>query len=133
MAELFKLKVVTPQRLFFEGEASFVEFVTTEGEMGVYPKHIPMTAVISPGVLRIHQRDDRSVKKAALISGFVKVLPDQVTILAETAEWPGEIDEERARRARERAEEDLKKQGSQEVLRAEMALKRALARLEARK
>lgn len=133
MAELFKLKVVTPERLFFEGETQFVEFVTTAGAMGVYPEHIPMTAIISPGVLRIHQRNDGSVKKAALISGFVKVLPDQVTILAETAEWPGEIDEERAKRARERAEERLKKQGSQEVLRAEMALKRALARLEARK
>lgn len=132
MADRFRLKVVTPGKKFYEGEAEFVEFVTTEGEIGVYGKHIPMTAVLAPGILRIHE-EGGAVRKAALISGFVEVLPELVTILAQIAEWPHEIDEERARRARERAEKQLKSQGGTDVMKAELALKRALTRLEARK
>lgn len=133
MAETFKMEVVTPGKTFYEGEASFVEFTTTEGEMGVYKDHIPMTAILSPCVLRIHNGTDGTVRKAALISGFVEVLPHLVTILAETAQWPDEIDEERARRAKERAKERIKGHGGTSLLAAEMALKRAVARLEARK
>lgn len=132
MAEKFKLKVVTPGMKFYEGETEFAEFVTTEGEMGVYRNHIPMTAILAPGILRIHEGGD-SIKKAALLSGFVEILPEQVTVLAQIAEWPHEIDEERAQKARERAEKQLKDQSGADVLRAELALKRALARLEVRK
>jgi len=103
MADRFRLKVVTPGKQFYEGEAEFVEFVTTEGEMGVYRNHIPMTAILAPGLLRIHE-EGGAVRKAAPISGFAEVLPELVTILAQIAEWPHEIDEERAKRARERAE-----------------------------
>lgn len=132
MADRFRLKVVTPGKQFYEGEAEFVEFVTTEGEMGVYRNHIPMTAILAPGLLRIHE-EGGAVRKAALISGFAEVLPELVTILAQIAEWPHEIDEERAKRARERAEKLLKDQSGSDVLKAELALKRALTRLEARK
>lgn len=132
MADRFRLKVVTPGKQFYEGEAEFVEFVTTEGEMGVYRNHIPMTAILAPGLLRIHE-EGGAVRKAALISGFAEVLPELVTILAQIAEWPHEIDEERAKRARERAEKLLRDQSGSDVLKAELALKRALTRLEARK
>ena len=52
MADSMKLKIVAPERIFYEGESSFLEFTTTEGDMGVYPNHIPLTAIIAPGVLR---------------------------------------------------------------------------------
>ena len=123
-----KLLVNTPERVFFNGEATFVELATSEGEIGVYPQHIPLTAVLVPCVLTIHQND--GIKKAAVHGGIVEVLKDKVTILAEIAEWSDEIDVNRANDAKIRAERRLASKGSNlDVPRAEMALKRSLARL----
>ena len=123
-----KLLVNTPERVFFNGEATFVELATREGEIGVYPQHIPLTAVLVPCVLTIHQND--GIKKAAVHGGIVEVLKDKVTILAEIAEWPDEIDVNRANDAKIRAERRLaSKDSNLDVPRAEMALKRSLARL----
>ena len=79
MADGMKLKVVTPTGGFYDGEVSMVELTTTEGEIGVYPNHIPLTAVVAPGVLKIHE--DGGEKEAALLSGFITILPEQVTVL----------------------------------------------------
>ena len=129
MAEGMKLHVITPEERFYDGEVSMVELTTTEGNIGIYPNHIPLTAVVAPGVLKIHEGSE--VKEAALMSGFITILPESVTIMAETVEWPDEIDFNRAEEARIRAERRLaSKDGNLDVLRAEMALKRALVRLE---
>lgn len=129
MADVMKLRIITPDEQFYEGDATMVELTTSEGDIGVYPNHIPLTAVVAPGVLKIHEGAD--VKEAALISGFLTILPDEMTILAEVAEWPDEIDFKRAEDARVRAERRLSAHGPEtDVLRAEMALKRALVRLE---
>ena len=90
MADGMKLKVVTPTGGFYDGEVSMVELTTTEGEIGIYPNHIPLTAVVAPGVLKIHE--DGGEKEAALMSGFITILPEQVTVMAEVVEWPDEID-----------------------------------------
>ena len=129
MADMFKLKVVTPDEMFYEGEASMVELTTTEGQIGVYANHIPLTAIVSPGVLSIHEASE--VKKAALHAGFIEILPDHITILAEVVEWPDEIDVKRAEEARIRAERRIKDNSPEtDLFRAELALKRAIARLE---
>lgn len=131
MADVFKLEIITPDKTFYQGEAQMVELTTTEGQIGVYAKHIPLTAIIAPGILKIHEGAE--VKKAALLAGFIQIMPDQVTIMAEVAEWPEEIDENRAMEAKVRAERRL--QGNDaglDVGRAELALKRALTRLAAR-
>ena len=129
MADMFKLQVVTPDKFFYTGEVSMVELTTTEGEIGVYAQHIPMTSIVAPGVLSIHEGSE--VKKAALHSGFVGVLPDAVTILAEVVEWPEEIDASRAEEAMIRAERRLRENKAEtDVFRAELALKRAMTRLE---
>lgn len=108
-----------------------VEFNTTEGEIGVLKKHIPMTVIVKPGILTITEEDD-SVKEAALHEGFVEILPDKVTIMAEIIEWPGEIDLSRAEEAKERAQKRLEeKEDGMDLIRAEAALKRAIARIEA--
>ena len=108
-----------------------VELTTTEGQVGIYARHIPLTAVVAPGMLKIHE--DGQVKEAALMAGFIQVMPDAVTIMAEVVEWPEEIDEERAKEAKIRAERRLQAGGAElDVGRAELALKRALVRLEAR-
>ena len=132
MADLFKLKIVTPDKIFYEGDAIMVELTTTEGQIGVYANHIPLTAIVSPGVLKIHE--EGGVKEAALMSGFIEILPERITIMAEVAEWPDEIDGNRAEEARIRAERRLKEEsGEIDTMRAELALRRALVRLSLRK
>ena len=123
------LKIITPSRVFYEGEAEMVEFNTSEGEIGVLPGHLPMTVIVKPGVLTITEPEGE--KEAALHAGFVEILPDQVTILAEIVEWPGEIDAARAEAARERAQERIHENaGGTDIARAETALLRAMARIQ---
>ena len=124
MAEnTMKLEVITPERSFYTGDVTFVELNTTEGEVGIYARHIPMTMIIAPGVLTITK------KKAALLKGFVEVTETTMSILAEVAEWPEDIDVERAKKAEERARKRLEaKSADIDIARAELALKRALVR-----
>ena len=98
----FLLRIITPDRVFYENQVDMVEFNTTEGEVGILPGHIPMTVIVKPGVLCIGEPEGE--KLAALHAGFAEILPEGVTILAEVIEWPGEIDESRAVAAKERAE-----------------------------
>lgn len=128
MAETMRLQVVVPDGEFFDGEVTMVEMNTANGQMGIYPMHIPLTVALEPGVLKIHQ--DKEVKKAALISGFIQILPKKVTIMAEICEWPEDIDGARANEARIRAERRLTdKSPETDLARAEAALNRALVRL----
>ena len=128
MAETMKLQVVTPDKEFFNGDVTMVELNTADGEMGIYPQHIPLTVAVEPGVLRIHESSE--VRKAALLSGFIQVLPEKMTILAEACEWPEEIDGARANEARIRAERRLTEHSPEtDLARAEAALQRALVRL----
>ena len=99
-ANTFKLEVITPDRIFYTGEAQMVELTTTEGDVGIYAEHIPMTAIVAPGILTITESKD-SVKEASLLEGFIEIMPDQITILAQSCEWPDEIDEKRAQKARD--------------------------------
>ena len=69
---LFKLKIITPERVFYEGEVSMVEFNTTEGEIGIYKKHVPTTVIVSPGILTITEAEE--TKEAALHAGFAEIL-----------------------------------------------------------
>ena len=128
MAEEFLLKIITPERVFYEEMVTMVEFNTTEGEIGVYKNHIPLTVIVKPGILTITTKD--GVKNAALHSGFAEILQDKITILAEVVEWPEEIDLNRAESAKERAQKRLsEKTEGTDVYRAEIALLRAMARI----
>ena len=128
MAELFEVQIITPERIFYTGQATMIEFNTESGEIGVYPKHIPLTTVLTPGIVTIHE--EGGDKKAAIHAGFAEILGDKVTLLAEIAEWPDEIDVERAEKAKERAEERLhEKADGTDMLRAEIALKKSLVRI----
>ena len=125
-ANTFKLEVITPDRIFYTGEAQMVELTTTEGDVGIYAEHIPMTAIVAPGILTITESKD-SVKEASLLEGFIEIMPDQITILAQSCEWPDEIDE---KRARERAERRLQHADDRiNIARAELALKKSIIRL----
>ena len=127
-SNLFELKIITPERVFYEGQVSMVEFNTTEGEIGIYKMHIPTTVIIEPGILTITEPE--GPKNAALHAGFAEILPEKVTILAEIVEWPSEIDLERAEKAKSRAEERLShNESSLDVQRANIALRKAICRI----
>ena len=127
---LFQVKIISPDRIFFEGEADLLEMTTSEGEIGILKGHIPLTAIVAPGALKIH--NGQQMSEAALLSGFVEILPDQVTILAEAVEWPEEIDVNRAEESRIRAERRLKS-AKYDSVRANASLMRSLVRIEVAK
>ena len=125
----FQVEIITPERIFYTGEASMIEFTSVEGEMGVYKNHIPLTTVLAPGIVTI--TEDAGQKKAAVHAGFAEILGDKVTLLAEIAEWPDEIDFDRAEAARERAKARIenKQDSGIDMIRAELALRKALVRI----
>lgn len=132
MADTMHLRVIAPERIFYDGEVTMVEFRTTEGNRGVYPGHVAETCIIQPGELVIHEKDKTSV--AALHAGFLEIRPDEIRVLAEIVEWPDEIDIKRAERAKLRAERQISRYHSDmNLIRAEMALQRSLVRLQAAK
>ena len=125
---LFTVEIITPDRIFYHGEASMIEFNTTEGEIGVLKDHIPLTTVLAPGIVTV-TLEDGEAKQAVVHAGFAEILGEKVTLLAEIAEWPDEIDLERARKAEDRARERLAKHDANlDVARAELALQKSLAR-----
>ena len=127
--ELYKLEIITPEKVFYEENISMIVFKTTEGDIGVLKNHMPLTTLLSSGLAKI-KVDDKE-KEVILHEGFVEIKPEKVTILTDAAEWPDEIDLNRAKAAKQRAESLLKKKNDQvDIARAEAALMRAVARIE---
>ncbi|MBT6340115.1 MAG: F0F1 ATP synthase subunit epsilon [Desulfobacula sp.] len=129
MAEKLFLEVVTPQKAIVSEEVEIVVAPGSEGEFGVLKGHTTFLTSLKIGTLRYK---DTSGKERYLFinGGFAEVLPDKVTILAESAERRRDIDVERATKAKERAEKRLaEKRENTDLTRAEVALKRAMHRL----
>ncbi len=129
MAETFQLEIVTPEKMVVRDVAEEAQIPGKKGYLGILPGHAPLITELAVG--EITYRSAGRVHYLSIAWGFVEVLPDRVTILAETAERPDEIDPNRARDARDRAEETLKKgQTEHDFTEAENALKRAETRLQ---
>ena len=105
---------------------------TIDGQIGVLPGHIPLVTVLETGIMRVQSGPEQE-QKLAVSGGFLEMSPDnKLTVLAETAELAEEIDVERAQQARARAEERLNgHRDNIDVVRAEIALRKALTRLRA--
>lgn len=103
----FSLKIVTPEKVLFEDQVLQVSVSTTMGQITILPHHLPLVSQLAPGevVVRYNGNDESLM---AVSGGIVEVLPDQVVILADTAERAEDIDEARAEEARQKAEELLK-------------------------
>ena len=130
MAEkMLRLRIVTPERRVYEGEVKRVLFESMDGQMGVLPGHIPLTTVIRTSVFQVEETE--KVRELAVHQGFVEIQADQVTVLTESAEWPDEIDMERAQKAYDRAKERLEhpQDGITDIQRAQIALSKALTRM----
>ena len=125
----FDLEIITPDRVFWKGKAFMLELNTSEGQVGIYKRHIPMTMILEPGIVTIHL--DGENKEAAVHAGFIEVLPEKITVMAEIAEWPDEIDANRAIEAQERAQRRLQAHDPKiDISRAEIALKKSIVRQE---
>ncbi|MBI2466387.1 MAG: F0F1 ATP synthase subunit epsilon [Candidatus Rokubacteria bacterium] len=130
MADRLRLELATPIRLVVSEEVDEVVVPGAEGSFGVLPGHAAFLALV--GVGEVSYRAGRAERYLAVSGGFAEVGPGRVTILAETAERPEEIDVARARQARERAEGRLTARGGEDVdySRALAALARAQSRLQ---
>jgi len=130
--ETVQVSVVTPDGAVYTSDAELVVVKTTEGELGIKAKHIPLVSPLKVGPARFLK--DGKEDQVSVSGGFIEVRPDQVTILAETAERPEQINTERAENAKERAEKRLNDSGAHiDKARAEAALRRAVTRLEVAK
>ena len=128
MASTFRLQIVTPDRMFYDDEVEMVMVTTVDGEMGVLARHIPLVAPLVIGKVKI--KKDGQIKEAATSVGFIQVEYEYTRIITDSAEWPEEIDIERAEAAKRRAEELIKSKKSHvDIIRAEAALQRAMNRL----
>jgi F-type H+-transporting ATPase subunit epsilon len=105
MADTFQLEIVTPEKKVVDTTAEEVQIPGKNGYIGVLPGHAPLITELSVG--EIIFREDSVEQRLAVAWGFAEVLPNKVTILAESAERPSEIDVARARKAKERAEQRL--------------------------
>jgi len=106
MPKTFKFEVVTPEKVFYSDEVELIIFNRSDGEMGVMSGHEPMVVAMDIGELKI-TKDDKTII-AAVADGFIEITEHGVTAIVDSAEWPEEIDVERANRAMKLAEDRLK-------------------------
>lgn len=129
MPDTFQLEIVTPEKLVVKDQAEEMQIPGKNGYLGILPGHAPLITELSVG--EISYRQGAQTHFLAVAWGFAEVLPDRVTILAETAERADEIDVQRAQEAKQRAEERL--QGGKtetDYDRAQSSLQRAETRLD---
>jgi F-type H+-transporting ATPase subunit epsilon len=129
MPNTFHLEIVTPEKMIVRDDAEEIQIPGKSGYLGILPGHAPLITELSAGELSY--RNGGQTHRYAVAWGFAEVLPDKVTILAEAAERPEDIDVSRAQQDKRRAEEHLRTGKSEEdFTRAEEELKTAEARLE---
>ena len=125
----FRLRIVTPTKTALDKAVDMVILQTLEGQIGVLSGHEPVATILDAGVLRYY--DDEKIERMALFGGFAEINQTEVVVLADVAENPDEIDTERAKRAEERARRRLSERDANlDEMRAKMALRRALVRLD---
>ena len=103
----YELRVVSVERSLFEGEVEFIIAKGADGELGVLARHAPLMTILKPGPLRIQETYGGQEQVLFVGGGFMEVLPDRVTVLADVAEHADEISIEKAEEARRRAQERL--------------------------
>lgn len=123
-----KLDIVTAEKLVLSDEADFVVAPGSMGELGILPQHAPLLSTLEVGEVRVTKAEEEY--SFFISGGFIEILPEQITILANTAERAENIDEARANEARDRAEELMAQKGENvDFAQAEASLKRAAVRL----
>lgn len=125
-----RFEVVTPERVILSADVESLVVPAALGYLGVLPNHAPLVTGLDIGVIKYKQ--DGKTKKMAICGGFMEVINNKAVVLADTAELGEKIDLHRAEAAKERARQRLTEHAQDlDVLRAEMALKRAISRIKA--
>ena len=129
MAKLFTFEVHTPYRLFFSEQVEAVVMTLLDGEIGIYAGHVPITSPVLTGVLKIKDKEG-NWKEAFVAEGIVEAHDKKVILLVDSAEWPWEIDYDRALTSKKNAEDVLKTRNFKfEIVHTKARLKRAEARI----
>jgi F-type H+-transporting ATPase subunit epsilon len=136
MANTFKLEIITPERLFYDGDAELVIVRTMDGDEGFMAGHSWACKLLGVGEIWIQEAGQKDFKIAAGAQGFIDV-KDDIMIFVDAAEWPGDIDTSRAKDEKERAEEILNNRKSsaladdedEEYKQAQVSLNKALNRM----
>ena len=124
-----RLSIITPERRLYDSMVEMVIMRTAMGDIGVMYGHTPLTTSLAPGVMRILDGDNEL--RAVVFGGFAEISAESINILSDSAEWPDEIDKNRALAAKERAERRLAEAStSVDANRAKLALMRALVRID---
>ncbi len=126
----FRLQILTPDKLFFDGETDNLIVRTTVGDKGILARHEDYVAALPIGKMKV--RIDGKFRVAAVSEGTVKVSKDKTVVLVQSCEWADEIDVDRAKAAKEKAEGRMKaaEKDNNDYLLAEYKLKRAINRIE---
>ncbi len=127
----FKLEIVTPERVFFSDEVDMVILRGIDGDFAILKNRAPIITPLATGKIRI--KKDGVERVASISEGYVSVTREKTTVITDSAEWPEEIDVERAKESKERAERRLSQREGIDILRAEASLRRAINRLEVAK
>lgn len=128
MDSVFNLQIITPERVFIDGQAEMIRLKAPDGEIGIAAGHSPVVISMVAGEIGIKR--DGQWRVAAASVGTATVTPDAVLVMLQTVEWPEEIDERRARESEERAREIMRQKCSmQEYVMAQSMLSRAMIRL----
>ncbi|HKV62901.1 MAG TPA: F0F1 ATP synthase subunit epsilon [Candidatus Acidoferrum sp.] len=129
--DAIELVIVTPEKQLLREKVSDVQMPGENGYLGILPGHAPLMTELGIGELSYHDPSGKETAHVAIVRGFAEVLPDRVTILAETAERAEEIDLQRAKDALARAEKRLAANDPNiDWDRANIALQRALIRIQ---
>lgn len=133
MANVLDLEVVTPEKVLLKEKVTSLIVPATEGYVGVLYNHAPLITGLKPGVVKYRLGEGKGDLRVLSIStGFMEVAHNVATLLVDTAERPEDIDVERAKAAKARAEKRLhERHPGLDVHRAELALHKALARIQA--
>jgi len=124
----FHLQIVTPDGLVFDGQVVRILVRTTEGDVGIMKGHSAYVSPVDTGVARVTM-ENGDIKNAACSGGLISVKDGITRLVASTFEWAEDIDVERAKEAKEEAEEKLKHTSEYEEKAAEIKLKRAMTRI----
>src|SRR2546425_549654 len=132
MANTIHVDVVSAEQQIFSGEAEFIALPGEAGELGIYPKHMPLLTRIRPGTVRITVPGQEEPEFVFVAGGMLEVQPNVVTVLADTAIRGHDLDEAKAQEALKRAEEArAKAKDKQEVATVEAELASLAAQLAA--
>jgi F-type H+-transporting ATPase subunit epsilon len=132
MAETLRLEIVTPQAIVFSEDVDMVTFPGSEGQMGVYPQHVPLIAMLIPGEIIVNRNGVETF--LAVGEGLVEVTAKKVAIVTDMAIPSERIDEAKAEEARQRAEARLReKLSDEEVASVNASLVRSVAQLQVRR